>query len=98
MAWHYIYAFTSLVLSRLKVHHPNVLHQPTKTRHELQVRRVLLEVILPVFFALEFAHKAVRESSLVIPSVAPLVSVRTGRGDGLLVIPLDWCHVRHRSP
>ena len=53
-----------LELARLKVHNPHILHNPLQTRHKLQMRRVLLEVVLPVFFRLELAYEAMTETAL----------------------------------
>ncbi|KAK5678913.1 Iron-sulfur assembly protein 1 [Elasticomyces elasticus] len=52
-------------LARFEVYDPDVLNQSVETCHELQMCWVLLEVVLSVFFVLEFAYEAVREGSLV---------------------------------
>jgi len=56
-----------LEFPRLKVHNPHILHNPLQTRHEFQMRRVLLEVVLPVFFGLKFAYEAMAETALNHP-------------------------------
>ena len=56
-----------LELPRLKVYNSDILHDPLQTRHKLQMRRVLLKVVFPVFFGLEFAYEAMTETALYKP-------------------------------
>ena len=41
-------------LPRLEIDDSHILNHVRQARNELQVRRVLLEIVLPIFLALEF--------------------------------------------
>ncbi len=53
-----------LELTRLKVHDSNIHHDLAQARHEGQVLRVLLEIVLAIFFVLKLRNKAMRKGSL----------------------------------
>jgi len=47
-----------------KVYNTDVLDDTIEALHERQVLRILLQVVLSLFFILEFDHKAMREAAL----------------------------------
>lgn len=56
-----------------EIHNPNSLHNPTQPLHKTKMRRVLLQIILPILFILELNNEDVRYAALmtlgtVIPS------------------------------
>ena len=59
-----IEALTPSKLPRLIVHYPHILNHIRQTRHKLQMRRVLLQIVLPILLALKFGHKAMCERTL----------------------------------
>lgn len=73
-----------LELARLKVYNPHILHHILQTRHEFQVRRILVQIVMPVLFVLELGDEAVAERSLT-SQVSNARSFRDeGRGNDYL--------------
>ena len=48
------------ILTRSKVHHPHIRHQPSQALLELPMCRVLFCIILPVLLTCKLQHKSVR--------------------------------------
>lgn len=53
------------ILTRSIIHHPHIRHQPFQALLELPVRRVLLDIVLPVLLARKLHHKRVRVPCLL---------------------------------
>ena len=81
---------------RLIVQNSRILHNPIQTLHKRQMRRILLQVIFPVFFVLEFDYEAVGEAALLL-AFKPLLAfcaLYVDRDDVLVCgFGMAWCRV-----
>lgn len=61
-----IYRSRSLHLARLKVDYANILNVRTDKFDKVLMRRVLVDIIVPVFYTLKLHHETMREPSLYL--------------------------------